>query len=601
MAAAAAGSLDPLSLWSVLLVWIAIDGAGTISIDRLLRRGTDSVAIPGATRLRNILDAVSRYGSAVSLLCLRIWIGTALSGLALRMLASMPERIVASPMRPVAAVLPDPLLLIVALLILAGILTRPLALLLLLLLLFGGPAIGDLRLPWTLVLAILVVRGAGYYGVDRWLFQGGTASLEPEATALPHVVVVGAGFGGVATVRELKWAPCKVTLVDQRNHYLFQPLLYQVATASLSPGDIATPVRSLFRQQENARTLLGRAVGVDTAGKRLLLATGAIPFDALVIATGAQHGYLGHGEWEVFAPGLKTVEDAIAIRHRLLRAFEEAESATDHETQLALLTFVIVGGGPTGVELAGAVAELARHGLVSEFRDINPASARVVLVHAGPHLLPSFPEALSREAERALEGLGVEVRLDSRVDAVGQDGVRIAGALLPARTVLWAAGVMASPAAEWLGVTADRSGRVVVGCDLTVPGHPDIFVIGDTAACDAWAGRPVPGLAPAAKQQGVYAARVLRARFDDRPPPLPFRYRHLGSLATIGRQSAVADFGLVQLRGSLAWWFWGAAHVAFLVGGRNRLAVLAQWFWAYITYRPSARLITGDGSAGERR
>lgn len=238
---------------------------------------------------------------------------------------------------------------------------------------------------------------------------------------------------------------------------------------------------------------------------------------------------------------------------------------------------------------------------MSEFRDIDPASARVVLVHAGPHLLPSFSEGLSREAERALEALGVEVQLGSRVDAVGPDGVKIGGTLLPARTVLWAAGVMASPAAEWLGVAADRSGRVVVGPDLSAPGYPDIFVIGDTAASDAWAGRPVPGLAPAAKQQGVYAARVLRARFDGRPPPPPFRYRHLGSLATIGRRSAVADFGFVQLRGALAWWFWGAAHVTFLVGGRNRLAVLAQWFWAYITYRPSARLITGDGFAGERR
>ena len=593
-----ATSAEARLLWSTLLVWIAVVGPGTISIDGLLRRGADSVAVPGASALRHVLDLVGRFGGDASLLVLRLWLAANLAELARpTLVALLPgDAFMSSSMRPLAAALPEPLLLIGALLLLAGALTRPVALVLLVLFALGHPASGDTRLPWALLLAVLALRGGGPYGLDHWIARWTTTSGPASEAAWPHVVVVGGGFGGVAAVQGLKRAACRVTLVDQRNHHLFQPLLYQVATASLSPGDIATPVRGLFRQQQNVRVLLGRAIGVDTLGKRLLTASGAIPFDLLVIATGARHGYLGHDEWSTFAPGLKTIEDAIAIRHRLLLAFEEAEGERDRDARQAWLTFVIVGGGPTGVELAGAVAELARHGLAEEFRDVDPATARVVLAHSGRRLLPSFPEQLSHEAERALEKLGVEVRLETRVEAVARDGVTIAGQLLPARTVLWAAGVMASPAAQWLAVSSDRSGRVLVGPDLTAPGFPEILVIGDTAASDAWAGQAVPGVAPAAKQQGAYAARVIRARLEGRSPPAPFRYRHFGNLATIGRRSAVADFGFVRLRGPLAWWLWGAAHVAFLVGGRNRMTVMVQWLWSYLTYRRGTRLITGDSA-----
>jgi NADH dehydrogenase/putative oxidoreductase len=413
-----------------------------------------------------------------------------------------------------------------------------------------------------------------------------------DRTGLPHVVVVGGGFGGVAAVRGLRGAACRVTLIDQRNHHLFQPLLYQVATASLSPGDIATPVRAIFRGQDNARVVLGQVTGVDPAGKAVLLDRGRVPYDVLLLATGAQHSYLGHDDWAAFAPGLKTVEDGTAIRRNLLLAFEEAEGAATEAERRAWLTFVIVGGGPTGVELAGAIAELARHGLDQEFREIDPASAHVMLVQSGPRLLPAFPEALSDDAAAALRHLGVDVVLDSRVEAVSAAGVTVSGRIVAARTVLWAAGVMASPAAGWLGVKADRAGRVPVGPDLGVPGLDGVFAVGDTAASNGWAGAAVPGLAPAAKQGGAYVARVIRARLVGRPAPAAFRYRHLGSLATIGRQSAVADFGFVRVRGALAWWLWGAAHIAFLAGGRNRATVLVEWVWAYLTFRRGTRLIT---------
>ena len=401
-----------------------------------------------------------------------------------------------------------------------------------------------------------------------------------------------AASAGVAAARGLRGANCRVTLVDRRNHHLFQPLLYQVATASLSPGDIATPVRVMFRSQTNVRVLLAEATGVDTTTRRLLLNRGEIAYDYLVVATGARHSYLGHPDWEEFAPGLKSVEDGTAIRRRLLLAFEEAEAAETEDERRAWLTFVVVGGGPTGVELAGALAELARYGLDNDFREIDPASARVVLAQSGPRLLPAFPERLSHEAERALRDLGVDVRLGSRVDAVTPDCVTISGQRVPARTVLWAAGVMASPAAAWLGVKPDKAGRVPVGPDLTAAGLDHVFVVGDTAASQGWNGQAVPGLAPAARQGGAYAARVIRARLAGRPVPQPFRYRHLGSLATIGRKSAVADFGGVRLHGALAWWLWGAAHIAFLIGGRNRATVLVQWLWAYLTFRRGTRLIT---------
>ncbi|GAN76380.1 FAD-dependent oxidoreductase [Acidisphaera rubrifaciens] len=523
---------DARLLWAALLVSLFVYGAGPFSFDRLLRRGAHRSAVPGVARIATVSDWLTRRLGA---------------------------------MFPLAAL---------------GVLaiTSP------------WLASADVRPYWALLLVVALTRAAGRLG--EWL---GRPSVSAAPSSLPHVVVVGGGFGGISAVRGLRGAPCRTTLIDRRNYHLFQPLLYQVATASLSPGDIATPIRGMLRRHENARVLLGEVTGIAVEEKAVVLDRGRIPYDYLVIATGARHSYFGRDEWAPFAPGLKSVEDATAMRARLLRAFEEAENAEDVADRAAWLTFVIVGGGPTGVELAGAIAELAAHGLEGEFRVIDPSAARILLVEAGPRLLATFPEPLSREARLTLERLGVEVRAGNRVDAIAADHVVVSGEILPVRTVFWAAGVMASPAARWLGVSADRAGRVPVEPDLSVPGLNGVFAVGDTASSRGWHGQPVPGLAPAAKQGGAYVARVIRARLTGAPQPEPFRYRHLGSLATIGRQAAVADFGLVRLRGAIAWWLWGVVHVGFLVGGRNRMIVMLDWLWAYLTFRRGTGLITDSG------
>ena len=396
---------------------------------------------------------------------------------------------------------------------------------------------------------------------------------------MPRVVIVGGGFGGVAAAKVLRKASCQVTLIDQRNYYLFQPLLYQVATAGLSPADIAGPIRGLFRNQPNMRVLLGTVTDVDLDRREVIVRDLRVPYDHLVIAAGARHSYFGHDEWARFAPGLKQIDDATNIRSRLLFAFEQAENAKSAAMQREMLTFVIVGGGPTGVELAGAIAELARHGLAREFRAIDPTMARVILMQAGPRILPTFPESLSREATAALTALGVAVLTNSAVDRIDEEGVVVSGHGVAARNVFWAAGVMASPAAKWLKAEADPAGRGRSGKICRSPGAPGVFAIGDTALSNGWQGKPVPGLAPAAKQQGRYVASVIRAHIDGRPRPAPFRYRHAGSLATIGRKAAVADFGRLRLSGPLAWWVWGVVHILFLSGMRNRLVVALEWFW----------------------
>jgi NADH dehydrogenase FAD-containing subunit len=421
---------------------------------------------------------------------------------------------------------------------------------------------------------------------------------ESASQALPQVVVLGAGFAGLTAVRALANAPCKVTLIDRRNYHLFQPLLYQVATAALSPADIATPIRSILRRQKNAAVLMARVEGIDRQRRLVRLDDRTIPYDYLVVATGSRHAYFGHDDWEPVAPGLKKIDDATQIRRRLLLAFEQAETCTDPIERRALLNFVVVGGGPTGVEMAGAIAELARHTLVDDFRAINPAEARVILIEAGPRLLPAFPESLSAEAKRALEKLGVEVILGRPVTDCSAAGVMVGEYAIPSRTVVWAAGVAASPAARWLEAEKDRLGRVIVGPDLSVPGHPEIFVTGDTAHVPLPDGGTVPGLAPAAKQMGSYVAKAIRARLAGQTPP-PFKYRHLGSLATIGRSAAVADFGRFKLKGRLAWLLWGIVHVGFLNTYRSRTLVALQWIWAYITYGRGARLITSPGTDPE--
>jgi NADH:ubiquinone reductase (H+-translocating) len=411
-----------------------------------------------------------------------------------------------------------------------------------------------------------------------------------------HVVIVGAGFGGLEATFGLAGTPVSITLVDRRNHHLFQPLLYQVATASLATSEIAWPIRYLLRGRPEVTTLFATVSGVDAEAKRVLLDDGdALPYDTLILATGARHAYFGHDEWEPFAPGLKTLEDATTLRRRILVAFERAERETDPERRAALLTFVIVGAGPTGVELAGTIAELAQDTLPPDFRNIDTQKARVVLIEAGPRALAGFPDDLSAYAQRSLESIGVEVVLGKAVTECSSDGVVYGGETLQAKTLIWAAGVRASPAAEWLGAPADRAGRLQVLPDLTVSGHPDIFAIGDTVAIAGPDGTPVPGIAPAAKQQGRYVAEAIKARLRG-GKPAPFRYKHAGSLAQIGKRKAVIDFGRIKLRGTIAWWIWGIAHIYFLIGLRNRLQVAISWLWIHARDQRAARLITQGSS-----
>jgi NADH dehydrogenase len=414
-----------------------------------------------------------------------------------------------------------------------------------------------------------------------------------SAGGRPHVVIVGAGFGGLTAAKRLAKAAVEVTLIDRENHHLFQPLLYQVATASLSPAEIAWPIRGLLRRQRNTRVLLGEVTGVDRERHVVNMGGREIPYDFLVLATGATHAYFGNDGWVVHAPGLKSIDDATEIRCRLLLAFERAEMENDPKERQRLLTIVIVGGGPTGVEMAGAITELARKALAVDFRNIDPKHARVLLIEAGPRLLPTFPEDLSRYAGRALRRLGVEVWFGRAITGCDAAGVTLSEERLPAGTVIWAAGVAASPAAAWLGVEADRAGRVKVGARLTPPGSDDVFVIGDTALALDANGKPLPGLAPVAKQQGVYVTEVIKARLAGKTDAPPFRYRDRGKLATIGRRAAIIAFGRLRLTGWLAWWIWGIAHIYFLISLRNRLIVATQWLWSYVTFERGARLITG--------
>jgi NADH:ubiquinone reductase (H+-translocating) len=420
--------------------------------------------------------------------------------------------------------------------------------------------------------------------------------MQADTQQAHRVVVVGAGFAGLNVAQGLVSAPVEITIIDRRNHHLFQPLLYQVATAGLSPADIAVPIRGLFSGRRNVHVILAAVDGIDM-DTRVVHANGReFAYDTLVVATGARHAYFGRDEWEEVAPGLKRVEDATAIRRRLLLAFERAESEPDEAERRRLLNFVVIGGGPTGVEMAGAIAELAKVALARDFQKIDPRDARVVLVEAGPRVLPAFPESLSAHAEASLKRLGVELRLGHPVTHCGVEGVLLNGDAVPAATIIWAAGVAASPAAAWLGVPGDRAGRVQVQPDLTLAGHPEVFVIGDTSLVQDAQGRQLPGVAPVAKQEGKYVAKLVRARLRGATLP-PFRYRDVGNLATIGRGRAIADFGWLRLSGVLAWVLWGVVHIFFLIGFRNRAAVLLNWLWAYTTYRRGARLIT-DGPMG---
>ncbi len=414
-----------------------------------------------------------------------------------------------------------------------------------------------------------------------------------DVPARKHVVIVGGGFAGLEAARGLAREDVDLTLVDRKNHHTFQPLLYQVATAGLSPAEIASPIRRILRRQRNARVLLGEVSAVDPEARRLRFDGAELGYDFLILAAGATHSYFGHGDWEPHAPGLKTIEDALEIRRRALVAFEQAEREEDDGTRRQWLTFVVVGGGPTGVEMAGAFAEIARHSLARDFRRIDPRAARVVLIEAGPRILAAYPEELSHKAQLQLEALGVQVWTGSAVTGLGPDYVQVGADRLAARTIVWAAGVQGSPLAASLGTELDRAGRVLVTPELTVPGRPELYVIGDLAAVKE-DGHMVPGVAPAAMQMGVHAARTV-ARALRGEPLLPFRYRDKGSLATVGRRRAVALIRGLHLSGFVAWLAWLGIHIFFLIGFRNRLIVLFDWAWAYFTYDRGARLIVGRG------
>ncbi len=602
-------AFDSQLLWAAWLAWYVVFGAGPLSLDHALRGLADS-AIPLASRIMQLTGWLTRVVGPLYQLMLRLWLALAVAAapLSARWAATfltdggsglwLPWQTAPHTVGAVA--------LLAALLLAFGLATRYVAAALwLTVVLANMSGTGSAAtLYWLAALALLAVRGAGTLSVDALLdrslrhrFPQLDGKPAFSLDGLPRVVIVGAGFGGLSCAAALARSRVAVTLIDRANYHLFQPLLYQVATASLSPGDVAAPVRPLLRERFNTRVLYGTVTGVDTTTCEVQLGEKRLPYDYLVLATGATHSYFGRDDWRPFAPGLKRIEDATEIRRRLLTAFELAEATEDEAERSALLTFLVVGGGPTGVELAGAIAELARYGMEKEFRRFDPANTRVILVQSGPRVLPTFSEKLSAIARRSLESLGVEVRVGRRVEHIDADGVKVSGERIAARTVLWAAGVVASPAARWLSAPMDNAGRVKVNADLTVPDRVNVYAIGDTAAAQCWKGQSVPGLAPAAKQGGVYAARHILGRIAGATAPSPFAYRHFGSLATIGRKSAVVDLGNMKLWGAPAWWLWGLVHVGLLVGVRNRVSTVTNWFWSYLTFKSAIRLITGGAAA----
>jgi NADH dehydrogenase len=407
----------------------------------------------------------------------------------------------------------------------------------------------------------------------------------------PRVVILGAGFGGLEAAKTLARAPVEITIIDRQNYHCFQPLLYQVATAALSPAEVAWPIRHILRRQQNTTVYMAEVTGIDLAARAVNTKSGSFPFDFLVVATGATHSYFGHDDWAALAPGLKRIEDATRIRRSILEAFEQAELAREESERRRLLTFVIVGGGPTGVEMAGAIAEVARQTLARDFRQIDPRTSRIVLVEAGPRILPAFSEQHSAYARDTLTAMGVDVMTSTPVMRCDERGVDLKDGRIDAATVIWAAGVVASPAAGWLAAEHDNAGRVIVRADLSLPGDNNIFVIGDTASVRGAGSTPVPGLASAAKQMGHYVGRLIAERIAGRSV-LPFRYRNLGTLAAIGRRAAVVEFGSLQLKGFVGWIFWSLVHIYFLIGLHNRFVVALTWLWSYVTFQRGARLIT---------
>lgn len=571
--------------WMAFLGLLTLGGAGPISLDRLIGPHLANAPVPLTRTVGRIGNALRQHGLPALLLVLRLWLVALIwTGI----LSTQPAVVQA-------------LGLLGCLLFAGGVATNLSAafLLLLLALLPGDRSVLGDPVYCGLLLASFALRGGGRLALDQCLARRirqwfpALAPTEEWLADAPRVVIIGAGFGGIAAAQGLRYARARVTLLDRRNYHLFQPLLYQVATASLSPADIATPIRALMRDQRNCTVLMGRVSGIDRDARQIRMGDRSVPYDLLVLATGARHSYFGKDAWEALAPGLKKIDDATAMRARILAAFEQAEGSEDASERQRLLTFVIVGAGPTGVELAGAIAELAHHGLQGEFRHADPATARVILVQSAPRVLPAMAETLSAAALASLQRLGVDVRLNARVEHIDEGGVTVGGERIAAGTVLWAAGVMASAAGRWLDAGRDNAGRIIVAPDLSVPGLDGVWAIGDTAACPAAGGGTLPGLAAVAKQQGQHVARTIRARLEGAAAPGDFRFHDLGTMATIGRKAAVADILGLKLSGAVAWWLWSIVHVAFLVDVRSRVAVLLDWFWSYLTYGRSMRLITG--------
>ncbi|MEP1421481.1 MAG: FAD-dependent oxidoreductase [Erythrobacter sp.] len=595
---------------SAMLIWYVLHGPAAFSLDRVLAFGFKSSALPLARPTIVAWDWSREHLAPIVMAILRLWMGVTL--LTYAGVIEPPVAVMTWLPATIFLGFPDWLAIFWAVFFFTGfgavIVSYGLFFLMAAFMITGAHP--NVTLFPFLFLAIYEAKGAGILSADRailaWLEKN--ILFDRDYSEIPdrwpHVVVVGAGFGGLAAVEGLKRLPVRITLIDKRNYHLFQPLLYQIATATLNPADIAAPIRSLFKGDGNVRVLKGEVNGIDAQNGTLTYGDGSeLSYDRLVLATGATHSYFGRDEWGPFAPGLKTIEDGVAVRASILNAFEEAEASDDDERIKRLLTFVIVGAGPTGVELAGAIAELAKVSVEREFRTIDPASARVILVQSGNRILPAFPEELSAKAAQSLEDLGVEIRTGGRVTEIAETHVRIGDdTRLDTETVLWAAGVAASPASKWLGAKADRAGRAEVNDHMRVLGadgeaFANIFAIGDTAGSNAWDGKPVPGLAPAAKQAGAYVSKVIEAELLSKACPGPFTYKHQGSLATIGRKSAVADFGVFKISGAIAWWLWGLVHVGFLTGARNRVTVTVNWAWSFFAKHSGVRLITGkEGS-----
>jgi NADH dehydrogenase len=596
-------TLDVNLFWIVLMAGYVLRGPGPISLDHLLKHGLNRSPIPFATVITNFFDATRSSFSGVYLLSLRIWL--ALTFLIVSYKDFIPLHQIHFfeswlPIQSAKFIFPH-LAILISVLFFLGFSTRLLSLFVFILICIVCKQIITVVNPvyWMMAMGIFFGFGPGPFSIDylilRFLkrrypqFSGKPAfSLEN----LPHVVIVGAGFGGITCAKALRDIPVRISLIDRRNYHLFQPLLYQVATGGLSPADIAVPIRAIFTKQFNVEVLLGEVNAIDKENRILHTQNLQIPYDYLVIATGATHSYFGKDHWAPFAPGLKQIEDAISVRSKLVETFELAEIATDENERKHLLTFVIIGGGPTGVELAGAIAELSRYGMEKNYRHFDPASAEIILIQAPSRIIPTFSDVISKSAQQSLEKMGVKILLNSRVEQVDEDGVIVNGQKIYTRSVLWAAGVTASPAAKWLDVDADQAGRVKVKQDLSIPNYPNIFVIGDTALTISWNGKPAPGIAEAAKQAGKHVAKIISQIIYNEPLSKEFNYQHFGMLATIGRKSAVAEFNYIKLKGATAWWFWIFAHVCFLVGARNRSSVILNWAWSYFTYRANNLLIT---------